>query len=175
MKALRLDKTGKVRGFRMNDKCAAGSGTFLEKTLRYMGRDIADIGPLMDQATDPALVSSVCTVFAESEVINHLAAGRSEADVCAGAVVALASRAAQFVKRVKPEPAIALTGGMTRVPLMKRELERILGMPLVVPSGEDGLYAGALGAALLCHRRLRKLAQAPHRGGYRGLQIDIPA
>jgi predicted CoA-substrate-specific enzyme activase len=156
-KAIRLDEAGRVRAFRLNDKCAAGSGAFLEKTVRYLGFEVDDIATLADNATDPAEVSSVCTVFAESEVINHLAEGRSAEDVCAGAVVALAGRAGQLVKRVKPEAEYALSGGLTRVPLMKRRLEELLDCSLRVGDDELGVYAGALGAGLLAHQRLRKL------------------
>lgn len=156
-KAIRLDETGRVKAFRLNDKCAAGSGAFLEKTVRYMGFEVTDIPQLAEDATDPAEVSSVCTVFAESEVINHLAGGRSAEDICAGAVVALAGRAGQLVKRVKPESDYALSGGLTRVPLMRRELESLLGRELLVGDEELGAYAGAIGAALLAQRRLRKL------------------
>ena len=156
-KAIRLDETGRVKAFRLNDKCAAGSGAFLEKTVRYLGYEVTDIPKLAEEASDPAEVSSVCTVFAESEVINHLAQGRSAEDVCAGAVVALAGRAGQLVKRVKPELEYALSGGLTRVPRMKRELEELLGCELYVGDDDLGVYAGALGAALLGHRRLRKL------------------
>lgn len=159
-KAIRIDEAGRVKAFRMNDKCAAGSGAFLEKTVRYMGFEAPDIPRLAEEGTDPATVSSVCTVFAESEVINHLADGRSAEDICAGAVVALAGRAGQLVKRVKPEAEFALTGGLTRVPMMKRELEELLGCEFQVGPDELGVYAGALGAAYLAHQRLRKLAAA---------------
>ena len=159
-KAIRLDETGRVKAFRLNDKCAAGSGAFLEKTVRYMGYEVTDIPQLAEDAGDPAEVSSVCTVFAESEVINHLASGRSAEDICAGAVVALAGRAGQLVKRVKPESEYALSGGLTRVPRMKRELEALLGCELHVGDEDLGVYAGALGAGLLAHRRLRKLQAA---------------
>jgi predicted CoA-substrate-specific enzyme activase len=156
-KAIRLDETGRVKAFRLNDKCAAGSGAFLEKTVRYMGYEAVDIPHLTDDAGEPADVSSVCTVFAESEVINHLAGGRSAEDICAGAVVALAGRAGQLVKRVKPESEYALSGGLTRVPRMKRELEALLDCDVHVGDDELGVYAGALGAAMLAHRRLAKL------------------
>jgi activator of 2-hydroxyglutaryl-CoA dehydratase len=143
----------------LNDKCAAGSGAFLEKTMRYLGYQPADIVPLSAAASDPAAISSVCAVFAESEVINHLSAGRSAEDVCAGAVIALAERAAQVFKRVKPEPEYALSGGLTRVPLMRRILESSLNCTFHVAADHQGVYAGAIGAALLAHERLRKLAE----------------
>ncbi len=156
VKAIRVDERGRVRAFRLNDKCAAGSGAFLEKTMRYMGYTAADIARLAEAAREPAVVSSVCAVFAESEVINHLAAGRSAEDVCAGAIVALASRAAQLVKRLRGEPQYVLTGGLVRVPLMHRCLEEDLQVRFVVPPEEEGVYAAALGAAQLAQERLHR-------------------
>lgn len=159
-KAIKVDPSGRVRSFRLNDKCAAGAGAFLEKTLRYMGLDTEHLSLLADTATDPVTVSSVCAVFAESEVINHLTEGRSVEDVSAGAVIALAGRAAQLVKRVQAEPPCALTGGLTKVSLMPEELERILGFDFMIPDDDLGIYAGALGAALLGRQRQKKQAMA---------------
>jgi predicted CoA-substrate-specific enzyme activase len=159
VKAIRVDERGRVRAFRLNDKCAAGSGAFLEKTMRYMGYTAADIARLAEAAKEPAVVSSVCAVFAESEVINHLVAGRSPEDVCAGAIVALAERAGQLVKRLRGEPAYVLTGGLVRVPLMRRQLEQTLRIQFLVPSDEEGVYVAALGAAQLAQGRLRRLEE----------------
>ncbi len=111
------------------------------------------------RSTSPVEISSVCAVFAESEVINHLTAGRSAEDVCAGAVIALAERAGQVFKRVKPEPEYALSGGLTRVPLMRRVLESSLNCTFHLAPDDQGVYAGAMGAALLAHERLRRLAE----------------
>ncbi len=157
VKAIRVDERGRVRAFRLNDKCAAGSGAFLEKTMRYMGYTPADIARLAEAAKEPAVVSSVCAVFAESEVINHLVAGRSPEDVCAGAIVALAERAGQLVKRLRGEPEYVLTGGLVRVPLMRRCLEQNLKVTFLVPPDEEGVYVAALGAAQLAQERLRRL------------------
>jgi len=159
VKAIRMDGLGRVKAFRLNDKCAAGSGAFLEKTARYLGYEPSDIPRLADEASDPAEVSSVCAVFAESEVINHLAAGRSAEDVCAGAVVALAGRAGQLVKRVKPEPTYVLSGGLTFVPLMRRMLEESLKVTFLMPDAELGIHLGALGASLLARQRYQKLSE----------------
>jgi (R)-2-hydroxyacyl-CoA dehydratese activating ATPase len=160
VKAIRLGDRGRVKAFRLNDKCAAGSGAFLEKTMRYLGYGAADIAPLAQAATSPVAISSVCAVFAESEVINHLTAGRSAEDVCAGAVMALAERAGQVFKRVRPEPEYALTGGLTRVPLLRRAIEESLGAAFHVAPDDFGVYAGALGAALLGRERARRLLEA---------------
>ena len=156
VKALRLDEVGRVTAFRLNDKCAAGAGAFLQKTVEYLGHDITDIARLSAEAEAPVTVSSVCTVFAESEIINHLAADRAVEDVCAGAVIALTGRAAQLVKRVKAEPPFGLTGGLASVQLLADKLGEILGSPFFVPPDGMGAYAGAYGAALLAHQRLRK-------------------
>jgi len=81
MKASRLDEGAKVRSFRLNDKCAAGTGAFLEKTARYMGYGTEEIGPLMETSKKPVPISGVCAVFAESEVINHLSIGTAPSDI----------------------------------------------------------------------------------------------
>ncbi len=156
VKALRVDEVGRVVAFRLNDKCAAGAGAFLEKTVKYLGYEVADVASLSAAADDPVTVSSVCTVFAESEIINHLADDRSIEDVCAGAVIALTGRAAQLVKRVKAEAPFALTGGLASVDLLREKLGEALGSPFAVPPDGLGAHAGAYGAALLAHQRLRK-------------------
>lgn len=156
VKALRVDEVGRVIAFRLNDKCAAGAGAFLQKTVEYLGYDITDIARLSSAAEEPVTVSSVCTVFAESEIINHLADDRTIEDVCAGAVIALTGRAAQLVKRVKAEPPFGLTGGLASVSLLTDKLGEILGSPFAVPPSGLGAYAGAYGAALLAHQRLQK-------------------
>lgn len=159
VKAIRVDDRGRVKAFRLNDKCAAGSGAFLEKTVKYMGYGVDDIVGLVESAANPVTVSSVCAVFAESEVINHLSAGQTAEDVCAGAVISLGKRAGQLVKRVRPEPEYFLTGGLSRVPLMLRVLEQELRTTFHLAPQGLGVYFGAMGAALLAHERLRKLAE----------------
>jgi predicted CoA-substrate-specific enzyme activase len=84
MKASRLDDASKVKSFRLNDKCAAGTGAFLEKTARYMGFETKEIGPLLRTSKEPVPISGVCAVFAESEVINHLSLGTPPADIMRG-------------------------------------------------------------------------------------------
>ena len=89
MKAMRLDADGKVRSFRLNDKCAAGTGAFLEKTARYLGYRIEEIGPLVESSKEIVPISGVCAVFAESEVINHLSHGAAPGDIMHGAMASL--------------------------------------------------------------------------------------
>lgn len=160
MKASRLDENGKVRSFRLNDKCAAGSGAFLEKTARYLGFSVEEIGPLVATSKEPVPISGVCAVFAESEVINHLSLGAAPADILRGAVVSLVGRAVQLMKRLRSEPEYVLVGGIVRYPTLAAEVRDALGHEVSVPAGDLVQFAGALGAALLGHRRLLKLGQA---------------
>jgi (R)-2-hydroxyacyl-CoA dehydratese activating ATPase len=157
IKAIRIDELGRVRAFRLNDKCAAGTGAFLEKTARYLGLDTGDIGVYALRSSQPVEISSVCAVFAESEVINHLAGGVAPEDIMEGAIVALGGRAVQLMKRVGLEPDYALAGGMTNNPAMVAALESKLGAPLHLPPNGLGQLNGAFGAALLGLRRVERL------------------
>lgn len=157
IKAIRCDERGKVKSFRLNDKCAAGTGAFLEKTARYMGFGTEDIARLAAGATEAVSVSSVCAVFAESEVINHLTAGKKPEDIMYGAIVSLAGRAAQLMKRVGMEQEFTITGGMTRIPAFVDAMAGALRAPVhILPDGL-GQWCGALGAAILGQDRVRKL------------------
>ena len=160
VKAIKLDERGKVRSFRLNDKCAAGTGAFLEKTARYMGLDPAEIGSLAMVSKEPVTISSVCAVFAESEVINHLTSGTRPEDIMYGAVLSLAGRAHQLMKRVGMEPEFTFCGGMSRNEAFVKALKHELGAPVNVPDGEMGHFNGALGAGLLALDRVRKLQAA---------------
>jgi predicted CoA-substrate-specific enzyme activase len=157
IKAIRVDGDGRVKAFRLNDKCAAGTGAFLEKTARYLGLTTDDIGPYASRSTNPKPVSSVCAVFAESEVISHLASGVPAEDIMMGAMVALGGRAVQLMRRVGLEPGYMLTGGMTRNVAMIKALEDNLKDRLHVAPDGLGQLNGALGAALLGLRRVQKL------------------
>ncbi len=164
MKASRLDDDGKVKSFRLNDKCAAGTGAFLEKTARYMGFATEEIGPLAATSKEAVAISGVCAVFAESEVINHLSQGRSPADIMHGAIVSLVDRSVQLMKRVQMLPEFTLIGGILRFETMARVVRDKLGVPVNVPEGDLVQFAAALGAALLARQRLHALRQAgtPH-------------
>jgi len=158
MKASRLGSDGKVLTFRLNDKCAAGTGAFLEKTARYMGYGTAEIGPLVATSKAPVPISGVCAVFAESEVINQLSEGAAPADIMHGAIVSLVDRSVQLMKRVRMEPAYTVVGGILRFERMIRVLEHALGTSVHVLPGDLVQFTSAFGAALLGQRRLRRLA-----------------
>ena len=158
MKASRLDGGAKVRSFRLNDKCAAGTGAFLEKTARYMGYSTEEIGPLVATSKTPTEISGVCAVFAESEVINHLSQGAAPADIMHGAVVSLVGRSVQLMKRVGMEPEFTLIGGILRYERMAQVVREQLGAAVNVPPADLVQFTAALGAALLGQLRLRQLA-----------------
>ena len=158
MKATRVDDRAKVRSFRLNDKCAAGTGAFLEKTARYLGYSTEEIGPLAAMSKSPAAISGVCAVFAESEVINHLSLGASPSDIMQGAMLSLVDRSIQLMRRVQLEPEYTLTGGILRFESMGRLLRERLGTAVNLPSPDLVQFVGALGAAWLGRQRVTGLS-----------------
>jgi len=159
MKATRLDAQGKVLSFRLNDKCASGTGAFLEKTARYLGYGPEEIGPLAATSKEPVPISGVCAVFAESEVINHVSSGASAADILHGAMASLVDRSVQLLKRVRMEPEVVLVGGILRFETMVRLLNEKLGVAVQAPAGDMVQLNGALGAAVLARKRLLRLQE----------------
>ena len=159
MKASRLDQAARVKAFRLNDKCAAGTGAFIEKTARYMGYTTEEIGPLVATSKVPVPISGVCAVFAESEVINQLSLGAPPADIMHGAISSLVDRSVQLMKRVQMEPEYTLIGGILRFSKMVQVVREKLNAAVNVPDGEMVQYTTALGAAILGHQRLKKLSQ----------------
>jgi predicted CoA-substrate-specific enzyme activase len=155
MKASRLDEAYRVKAFRLNDKCAAGTGAFLEKTARYMGFGTEEIGPLAATSHQAVPISGVCAVFAESEVINHLSLGAAPADIMQGAILSLVDRAVQLLKRVQMEKEVTLVGGILRFEPMIGLMRDRLGDVANVLSPEIVQYVAALGAATLGRRRLQ--------------------
>lgn len=168
MKASRLGENGKVRSFRLNDKCAAGTGAFLEKTARYMGYRIEEIGPLISTSKDPVTISSVCAVFAESEVINHVSSGCTPADIMHGAIVSLVDRSVQLMKRVQMEPEFTLIGGILRFETMARVVRERLNAPANVPPDDFAQFTAALGAAILARQRVLR-----RQNGQPGFELRV--
>lgn len=157
MKAIRLDSNARVRSFRLNDKCAAGTGAFIEKTARYMGFSTEEIGPLVSTSKTAVPISGVCAVFAESEVINQLSLGAAPADIMHGAISSLVNRSVQLMKRVQLEAAFTLIGGILRFETMARLVREHLKAEVNVPRGDMVQFTTALGAAILARQRLCKL------------------
>ena len=145
-KITRLDATGRVTDFAMNDRCAAGTGRFLEMVARLLEMDISRLGSAAVKSRRPANISSMCVVFAESEIIGLLAHKVSRQDIIAGIQKALATRVMAMVGRNLIKP-IALTGGVALISGMAPALERDCGRKITVcPSAQ---FTGALGAAIL--------------------------
>jgi predicted CoA-substrate-specific enzyme activase len=154
-KAIKVDTaTGKVLEFVMNDKCAAGTGRFLEKAAVTLGLTLDQLGQVSLQAKEPAQVSSQCVVFAESEVISLRARGGKDenhevrANIAAGIHYSAARRAKNLLGRVGLDPDLVFSGGVSNNPGMWAVLEELLGARFVNPKGIDMIYAGALGAAV---------------------------
>lgn len=145
-KVISLNDAGRVIDFAMNDKCAAGTGRFLQVMAQVLGMDVSDLG----QAEDPSetvSINSMCTVFAESEIIGHLAQGKSRGGLIAGLHQSVAKRVAGMAARVGVNGPIAFTGGVAKNPGIRRALEEELKRPLLTP--DNCQFTGALGAALL--------------------------
>jgi len=138
---------GRVVGFVMNDKCAAGTGRFLELTAGALGVEVEEIGELALTSGNPVEISSTCTVFAQQEVVTKLAEGVALNDILAGLHQAIAARIFSLVSRLRIEPEVVITGGGAKNVGLVKALEEKLGFPAVLPA--DPLLTGALGAALL--------------------------
>jgi predicted CoA-substrate-specific enzyme activase len=149
-KLMRLDRNGKVRDFAMNDRCAAGTGRFLEVVADRLGLSLGDLGPMAARSHSPAAISNMCVVFAETEIIGLLAGGRAREDIVAGVQTAIAARIVAMAGRHAELP-IVFTGGVARISGMETALQVALGQ-LVAVSPEPQM-TGALGAALLARRQ----------------------
>jgi len=137
---------GKVADFLMNDKCAAGTGKFLEYTAKALEVPINDLGGLALKSHHPAGITSMCTVFAESEVISLRARGVSKEDIAAGLIASIAQRVLVMAKKMGLKEHIAFVGGVAKNAGMKAALEKELGVTLYVPF--EPQITGALGAAI---------------------------
>jgi predicted CoA-substrate-specific enzyme activase len=135
----------------MNDKCAAGTGRFLSAAADVTGLGLDEIGPRALAETQPVRLTSVCTVFVESDIMSYLAQRKSVEDILGGVHKAIATRTMSLVRRVGVEEAITFTGGVSRNVGMVRALETVLGAPINV--SPEGHFMGALGAALFALER----------------------
>jgi len=164
-KAIKVGPDGSVVDFSMNDKCAAGTGRFLTAAADVTGVGLDEIGPLSLAARTPVRLTSVCTVFVESDIMSYLAQRKTVEDILGGVHKAIAARTMSLVRRVGVEDEITFTGGVSRNVGMVRALEAVLGRPINVC--DDGHFMGALGAALFALERARArgaaLAGSPGR------------
>jgi (R)-2-hydroxyacyl-CoA dehydratese activating ATPase len=146
-KVIEIDEDGNIVNFTMNDKCAAGTGRFLEVMAKVLNADIEDIGLLSRQGTDPCPISNTCTVFAESEMVALRAEGKSREDILAGIHSAMAHRVAIMGSAIGFRDQVVFTGGVARNVGMKKALQDRIGKEVLVP--ENPQIVGALGAAII--------------------------
>jgi (R)-2-hydroxyacyl-CoA dehydratese activating ATPase len=146
-KAITIDPNGRVTNFIMNDKCAAGSGRFVEVIADTVGLKLEQMGDLSLQSTHPAQISNICTIWAQQEVASRLAEGVPIPDLIAGVHRSLADRVARMVKRLKLQKEVILTGGGGKNKGLVKALSEQLDCEILVPP--EPLITGALGAALL--------------------------
>ncbi len=145
-KAISLSPEGRVADFQMNDRCAAGTGKFLEVMAAAMDLSLEEMGRIAMETRSEVKVSSMCTVFAESEVTGLVAKGTPRPEIARGLHEAICDRASALLKRVGIEREVVFAGGVARNPCLRSLLEERLGLTLLVP--EDPQTVGALGAAL---------------------------
>jgi (R)-2-hydroxyacyl-CoA dehydratese activating ATPase len=145
-KALKI-KQGKLIDFVMNDKCAAGTGRFLDVMAKALGLKVEELGDMSSRSSAKTAISSVCTIFAESEVISCLSEGIPVENIIAGLHDSIASRVAKMARKLRIEPDVVFTGGVAKNEGVVRALQDNLNCPVLVP--EEPLTTGALGAALL--------------------------
>lgn len=159
-KAIRIDEYGRVLNFAMNDKCAAGTGRFLEVMSNLIGKPINELSRLHHKSSKPIRISSTCTVFAESEVISHISQGSKIEDVIAGLHQAIAGRIFNMSSRIGFEKDVAFTGGVAKNEGFVAALSKKTGLTPLLP--EEPQTVCALGAALAAIRKYEESINHAH-------------
>lgn len=156
-KVIEIDERGDVLTFAMNDRCAAGTGRFLEVLSKILDLEIENLGPISLKSEKACTLSSTCTVFAESEVISYLASGEARENIIAGLHKAIAKRIVTLGRtaQISYVNDVALTGGVAKNVGVKKAIEEELGKKTLVP--DEPQITAALGAALLAHEETTKI------------------
>jgi len=162
-RAISIDERGKVLSYKMTSQCASGSGQFLENIARYLGIAQEEIGSLSRQADNPEVVSSICAVLAETDVINMVSRGISASNILKGIHLSMAARLSKLLKAVGMKQGVVMvTGGLALdnglVAALEEDISHLKDMKVSVRSHPDSIYAGAIGAALWGAFRYEKLA-----------------
>jgi predicted CoA-substrate-specific enzyme activase len=157
VKGIKIERNGKIIDFAMNDKCAAGTGRFIEVIADSLGVPLDKVGDLSLQSKNPARISNICTIWAQQEVAASLAEGVPIPDLLAGVHRSLADRIGRMVNRLKVEEAVIVTGGGGKNRGLLKALSEQLGHEILVP--EEPLITGALGASLLGKEIVEKTKQ----------------
>jgi len=158
-KAIKVAPNGDVQDFNMNDKCAAGTGRFLLAAAEVMGLSLDEIGPIALKGRDPVRLTSVCTVFVESDIMGYVAQKKKIEDILAGVHRAIAARTVSLVRRVGIEEEVTFTGGVARNVGMVRALEEALKVRLNV--SPEAHFMGAAGGALFALERAERMQGLP--------------
>jgi predicted CoA-substrate-specific enzyme activase len=148
-KAIKLDESGNVVRYAYNDKCASGTGRFLEVMAGALGLRIEDMGDISSRAKEPVTISNQCVVFAETEIISLINEGRHQPDIIAGLHRAMAHRVASLAKGIEIDRELTMTGGVAKNRGMFQALEEALGVKIMEIGDADPQIIGALGAALI--------------------------
>ncbi|AJA46408.1 putative CoA-substrate-specific enzyme activase [Clostridium pasteurianum DSM 525 = ATCC 6013] len=152
-KVIKLDRDGNIVDFLMNDKCAAGTGRFLEVIVNILDTDVKSIDTMI-KGIEPYSISSMCTVFAESEVISLIAEEVPREEILSGILSSIAKRTANFVSKIDVESTVFFTGGLSGSQELKIRLEKFLGVRIETSSLSQ--YAGAIGAAVIGYNKFKK-------------------
>ncbi len=152
-KVIRVDENGKLVNFVMNDKCAAGTGRFLEFMAKVLGVGIEDLGPLALATERPAPITNMCSIYAESEVLHYVYEGKNPAEIAAGINHAMAERVNSLVKRVGVEKDVCITGGVAKNIGVVKNLEEMLQVN-AEELPVDPQIVGAIGAGLFAKEEL---------------------
>ena len=162
-RAISIDERGKVLSYKMTSQCASGSGQFLENIARYLGVAQDEIGSLSHKADRPEVVSSICAVLAETDVINMVSRGISASNILKGIHLSMAARLSKLLKSIGATGGVVMmTGGLALdeglVTALKEDVAKMKDMKIEVRNHPDSIYAGAVGAALWGAYRFEKLA-----------------
>ena len=162
-RAISIDERGKVLSYKMTSQCASGSGQFLENIARYLGIAQDEIGTLSHQADNPEVVSSICAVLAETDVINMVSRGISAPNILKGIHLSMAARLSKLLKSIGVSKGVVMmTGGLALdrglVDALREDVAKMKDMKAEIRSHPDAIYAGAIGAALWGAYRFEKLA-----------------
>jgi bcr-type benzoyl-CoA reductase subunit D len=162
-RAISIDERGKVLTYKMTSQCASGSGQFLENIARYLGIAQDEIGSLSREADNPEIVSSICAVLAETDVINMVSRGISASNILKGIHLSMAGRLSKLLKSIgSTQCTVMMTGGLALdsglVAALIEDIAKMKDMKTTIRSHPDSIYAGAIGAALWGAFRHDKLA-----------------
>jgi benzoyl-CoA reductase subunit D len=162
-RAISIDERGKVLSYKMTSQCASGSGQFLENIARYLGIAQDEIGALSRKSDNPEVVSSICAVLAETDVINMVSRGITAPNILKGIHLSMAARLSKLLKSIGATSGVVMmTGGLALdkglVAALEEDIANIKDMKSIVRSHPDSIYAGAIGAALWGAYRFEKLA-----------------